>query len=201
MWEWLLVEWPQVLGFATGAACVLLAGLRNVANFPIGIANNIVLFFVFIVAGLYAAAGLQVVYLVMGAHGWWRWTRKVEQSRTYIASTPRRAWPFLFSTGVIMALVLIWVLTTFTNSELAIADAGTTAASLVAQYMLNRKWIQTWFVWIAVDIAFVALAIAAGIWVIAALYLLFIGLCIFGYRSWRQVARAEARAAAGVVAA
>lgn len=191
MWEWLLVEWPQVLGFATGAACVLLAGLRNVWTYPIGIANNVVLFAVFLFAGLYAAAGLQVVYLVMGVHGWWRWTRKVEQNRTYIGSTPRRVWPLLVIVGVIMALILIWVLTTFTDSEVAIADAATTAASLVAQYMLNRKWIQTWYVWIGVDVVFIGLSIVSGLWVIAALYLLFIGLCVFGYRSWRRVARQE----------
>lgn len=189
--DWLATEWPQVLGFVTGAVCVLLAGLRNVWNYPIGIANNIVLFAVFLGAGIYAAAGLQIVYLLMGAHGWWRWTRGVEQSRTYVADTPRRAWPWLLVAGVIGAALLVWLLTTFTDSELAVADGLTTAASLVAQYMLNRKWIQTWFVWIGVDIIFVGLSLAAGLWIIAALYVLFIGLCVFGFTSWRRVARTE----------
>lgn len=191
MLDWLIAEWPQVLGFVTGAICVLLAGLRNVWTYPIGIANNVVLFIVFIGAGVYAAAGLQVVYLVMGVHGWWRWTRGVEQSRTYIADAPRRAWPWLVLAGLVGTAVLVWVLLTFTDSELAWADAATTAASLVAQYMLNRKWIQNWFVWIGVDIVFVGLSIAAGLWVIAALYVLFIGLCVFGYTSWRRVAVEE----------
>jgi nicotinamide mononucleotide transporter len=189
--DWLIAEWPQVLGFVTGAICVLLAGLRNVWTYPIGIANNVVLFIVFVGAGVYAAAGLQVVYLVMGVHGWWRWTRGVEQSRTYIADAPRRAWPWLVLAGLVGTAVLVWVLLTFTDSELAWADAATTAASLVAQYMLNRKWIQNWFVWIGVDIVFVGLSIAAGLWVIAALYVLFIGLCVFGYTSWRRVAVEE----------
>lgn len=188
MLDWLIAEWPQVLGFVTGAICVLLAGLRNVWTYPIGIANNVVLFIVFIGAGVYAAAGLQIVYLVMGVHGWWRWTRGAEQSRTYIADAPRRAWPWLVLAGLAGTAVLVWVLLTFTDSELAWADAATTAASLVAQYMLNRKWIQNWFVWIGVDIVFVGLSIAAGLWVIAALYVLFIGLCVFGYTSWRRVA-------------
>ncbi|MFJ2369489.1 nicotinamide riboside transporter PnuC [Microbacterium sp. NPDC087665] len=191
MLDWLITEWPQVLGFVTGAICVLLAGLRNVWTYPIGIANNVVLFIVFIGAGVYAAAGLQIVYLVMGVHGWWRWTRGVEQSRTYIADAPRRAWPWLVLAGLVGTAVLVWVLLTFTDSELAWADAATTAASLVAQYMLNRKWIQNWFVWIGVDIVFVGLSIAAGLWVIAALYVLFIGLCVFGYTSWRRVAVEE----------
>lgn len=191
MLDWLQTEWPQVLGFVTGAVCVWLAGRRNVWNYPIGIANNVVLFVVFIGAGLYATSVLQIVYLLMGVHGWWRWTRGAEQSRTYVVRTPSRAWPWLAVAAVVGTVVLVWVLTTFTDSQVAIADAATTAASLVAQYMLNRKWIENWFVWICVDIAFVGLSIAAGLWVIAALYLLFIGLCVIGYRSWRQASTEE----------
>ena len=201
MLDWLQTEWPQVLGFVTGAVCVWLAGRRNVWNYPIGIANNVVLFLVFIGAGLYASSALQVVYLLMGAHGWWRWTRGAEQSRSYVVRTPSRAWPWLALAAVAGTVVLVWVLTTFTDSQVAIADAATTAASLVAQYMLNRKWIENWFVWICVDIAFVGLSIAAGLWVIAALYLLFIGLCVIGYRSWRHAASHERSGAPGVAAA
>ncbi|WP_341955132.1 nicotinamide riboside transporter PnuC [Microbacterium sp. LWH13-1.2] len=196
MLEWLQAEWPQVLGFVTGAVCVWLAGRRNVWNYPIGIANNVVLFVVFIGAGLYATAVLQVVYLLMGVHGWWRWTHGAEQSRTYVANTPRRAWPWLALAAIAGAAVLVWVLTTFTDSQVAIPDAATTAASLVAQYMLNRKWIENWFVWIGVDIAFVGLSIVAGLWVIAALYALFIGLCVIGYRSWRRAAVTDRGSAA-----
>ncbi len=87
--------------------------------------------------------------------------------------------------------VLTWLLATFTDSQVAFADAGTTAASLVAQYMLNRKWIENWAVWIAVDIAFVALSIATGLWIIAALYALFVVLCVGG------VARVASRAPRG----
>lgn len=202
MIEWLLAEWMQVLGFATGAACVILAARRNVWTYPIGIANNIVFLAVFVPAGLYASAALQVVYLGLGIHGWFRWTRGVEHDRVYVARTPRRAVPWLIVAGVAGAAVLAWVLVTFTDSQVAFADAGITAASLVAQYMLNRKWIENWFVWIGVDIAFVVLSVATGLWIVAGLYALFIVLCVFGLRGWRRVERENARvdASAGVPA-
>lgn len=187
MIEWILAEWTQILGFATGAACVLLAARRNVWTYPIGIANNLVFLVVFVPAGLYASAALQVVYLVLGVHGWLRWTRGVEQDREYVARTPRRAVPWLIVVGVAGTALLTWVLATFTDSQVALADAATTSASLVAQYMLNRKWIENWFVWIGVDVAFVALSIATGLWIIAALYALFIVLCVSGLWSWRRV--------------
>ncbi|TFV85384.1 nicotinamide riboside transporter PnuC [Microbacterium sp. dk485] len=187
MIEWILAEWMQIVGFATGAACVFLAARRNVWTYPVGIANNVVFLAVFLPAGLYAAAALQLVYLALGVHGWWRWTRGVEHDRHYIARTPRRAILWLIVAGVAGAALLTWVLSTFTDSQVAVADALTTSASLVAQYMLNRKWLENWFVWIGVDIAFVALSIVTGLWVVAALYALFIALCVFGWRSWRRV--------------
>ncbi len=189
MIDWILAEWMQILGFATGAACVFLAARRNVWTYPIGIANNLVFLAVFVPAGLYAAAGLQVIYLVLGVHGWFRWTRRVENDREYVARTPRRAVPWLILVAVAGTLVLTWLLGTYTDSQVALADAATTSFSLVAQYMLNRKWIENWWVWIGVDVAFVALSIATGLWIIAALYVLFIALCLGGLRSWRRVER------------
>lgn len=187
MIDWILAEWMQILGFATGAACVLLAARRNVWTYPIGIANNLVFLSVFVPAGIYASAGLQVVYLVLGVHGWFRWTRRIEHDREYVARTPRRAVTWLIVVAVVGTLVLTWLLDTYTDSQVALADAATTSASLVAQYMLNRKWIESWWVWIGVDVVFVALSIATGLWIIAALYALFIVLCVGGLRSWSRL--------------
>lgn len=194
MIEWLLAEWTQVLGFITGAVCVFLAGRSNVWNYPIGIVNNVILFLVFLFAGLYAAAGLQIVFLAFGAHGWLRWTSRIERDPGYVVRTPRRTVPWLLICGVVGFGMLLWALTSFTDSQAAVPDAATTAASLVAQYMLNRKWLENWLVWIGVDIAFAGLSIVAGLWVIGALYLLFIGLAALGFRNWLHLERADAGA-------
>ncbi|WP_127794030.1 nicotinamide riboside transporter PnuC [Agromyces sp. LHK192] len=191
MIEWLLAHWTEVLGFATGALCVVLAGRRNVWNYPIGIANNLVFIVLFASSGLYAATGLQVVYLAFGVHGWWRWTRGAEHDRGFIARTPRRQVPWLVLAGVGGTVLLWWVLATFTDSQVALADTATTAASLVAQYLLNRKRIENWAVWIAVDIAFVGLAIATGLWITAVLYAGFIVICAVSWRSWLRVEREQ----------
>ncbi len=191
MLEWLVAEWTQVLGFATGAVCVLLAARRIIWTYPIGIVNNIIFVALFLSAGIYASAGLQIVYLAFGIHGWLRWSHGVEHGRSYVASTPHRAVPVLILAGIAGAAVVWWVLVTFTDSHVALADAATTAGSLVAQYMLNRKWIQNWFVWAAVDIVFIGLSIVTGLWIIAALYALFFLMCVYGWWSWRAVARVE----------
>ncbi len=69
------MSWIEILGFATGALCVLLVVRRNVWNFPVGIANNVVFIALFVGAGLYADAGLQVIYIVLAIIGWAWWLR------------------------------------------------------------------------------------------------------------------------------
>lgn len=176
-----------MIGFGTGLVCVYLATRRNVWNYPIGLANNLVFLVLFAGAGLYAAAGLQVVYGALAIHGWIRWTRREENDAGYIARTRRSHIPLLVGAGVVMAVLIAWVLLNFTDSTVVWADAGTTSASLVAQYLLNRKRIESWFVWIAVDVVFAVLAAVSGLWLIAALYVIFIGLCVHGYGQWRSV--------------
>ncbi|MWB98985.1 nicotinamide riboside transporter PnuC [Agromyces seonyuensis] len=205
MIEWLAAHWTEVLGFATGAACVALAGLRNVWNYPVGIANNLVFLVLFAGTGLYASAGLQVVYLALAVHGWVRWTRGVEQDAGYIGRTPARLVPLLIAAGLGLAGVLWWVLATFAGSPLAPVDAATTAASLVAQYLLNRKLLENWYVWIGVDIVFATLMFATlmfatGLWITGILYLGFIVLCIASLRSWRAVERAGTTPASAATA-
>ncbi|MGC3955718.1 MAG: nicotinamide riboside transporter PnuC [Propionicimonas sp.] len=194
MLDWLLGNWTEVLGFTTGAVCVVLAVLRNVWNYPIGLANNVVFIGLFAVNGLYATAGLQVVFAGLAIHGWLRWTRGVEQDSDYIGSAPRRAVLPLVLAGLVAAAVLAWVLSSFTDSTVAVPDAAATAGSLAAQYMLNRKWIQNWFVWLGVDIGYVWLYLVTGLTLTAVLYAGFAVLTITGYLSWRAIARRNAAA-------
>ena len=183
MGSWLAGHWTEILGFGTGAACVLLAARRHIATFPVGIANNVVFVVLFTGSALYADAGLQVVYLVLGVHGWLAWGTRPSAG---IRPTPAYAVVPLVVAGIAGTAVLAWVLAAYTDSTTELADAATTAGSLVAQYLLNRRWRETWLVWIAVDVAYVGLYAAKDLWITAALYAVFIGLCADGWRSWRR---------------
>jgi len=186
---WLAQHWAEVLGFVTGAICVILSVVRNVWTYPIGIANNVVFVVLFVTNGLYANAGLQVVVAVLGAHGWWRWTRRVEQDSEYAVRTPAgRITPLaviaLAGTALLGWALIAWVGEPPTAGWL---DAGTTAVSMIAQYMLNRKWIENWWVWFAVDLVYIGLYGTTGLWLTAVLYAGFAVLCVIGFLSWRRL--------------
>lgn len=181
----------EVLGVVTGAACVWLAARQRVANFPVGIANNLVFLALFAGAGLYAGAGLQVVYLALAALGWWWWTHGRSDAGLVVRRTPRLAWAVL---AVACGLVtwLLWTVLSGTDSPAPFLDSLTTATSLVAQLMLGRKWLGNWAVWIATDVLLVGLYVSQGLWLTAALYAGFIVLCVDGARRWRDALVAAA---------
>lgn len=191
MLDWLATNWVEVVGFATGAGCVLLAARRNILTFPLGIANNLVFIVLFAGAALYADLGLQLVYLGLGVAGWIAWARgQAPDHRIATRAMPARAVPLLAAAGL-AATVVMALLLGLTDSTTEIADSGTTAGSLIAQVMMNRRWIQSWYVWIAVDVAYVALFAHKDLWITAALYGLFIVLCGYGLRTWRRAPHQE----------
>ncbi|KRD41598.1 nicotinamide mononucleotide transporter [Cellulomonas sp. Root930] len=179
------VGWVEILGFVTGAACVWLAARENVWNFPVGIVNTGLFLVLFTSAGLYANAGLQVVYLVLNGLGWYWWLRGGrDRGVLEVRRTPRIVWPV----GAVAVGVLTAGLTVLLRDASAAPfwDSLTTSLSLVAQLMLGRKWVGSWAVWIVTDVLLVGLYASQGLYLTAVLYALFIGLCVQGARRWRR---------------
>lgn len=192
---WWVAHWTEVVGFVTGLACVLLAARRLIWTYPLGIANNLVFIVLFADHALYADTGLQVVYLALGVQGWLSWSRRpAKDQRVAVIRMPRRSIPWLLGAAVV-ATVLVALALRHTNSTTAVADAGTTVVSLVAQLMMNRRWIESWWVWIAVDVAYVGLYLVKGLLITGALYSIFIAVCVLGYRTWRRAPAGLAHAA------
>ncbi len=128
------MDWTEIAGFVTGAACVWLLVRRNIWNFPIGIANNVLFAVLFLQSGLYADAGLQGVFIVLALIGWATWLRSGGGGAriAVVAAGPRTLAACLAAVAIIWA-VLQWGLLRFTDSTVAGWDAVTTALSLVAQ--------------------------------------------------------------------
>lgn len=187
------MNWVEVVGFVTGAVCVWLATRQHVANFPVGIANNVVFAVLFWQSGILANAALQVVYLVLAAVGWYWWVRGgPDAGRLPVRRTPRWAWPVVVGAVGVLTVAIAALLTGTAESVQPWADATTTSLSLVAQLMLGRKWLGSWAVWIVTDVLLVALYASLGLYLTAALYALFIALCVHGWRQWSRDLRGTA---------
>lgn len=181
------MNWTEILGFVTGAASVLLAVQESAWNWPVGIANNVFFFVLFWRAKLYADALLQIVYIGISIFGWWNWVHggtgrtELSISRTTFRSICQLAF---ITSAVTVALASI--LHRFTDSPVPFWDGITTALSLTAQYMLSRKLLENWWVWMSADVIYIALYCYKSLYLTGFLYLVFFGMCIAGYVGWRK---------------
>ena len=182
--------WAEVLGFATGLVNVGLLVRRHILNWPVGILNVALLMLVFWSVGLYADASLQLVYVVLGCYGWWAWLYGGEQrTELVVRTTTRREWLILAVAGVVLTAGLWLFLDRLTESTVPLADALTTALSLLATYGQTRKLVESWWLWIAADLIYIPLYAYKDLWLTSILYIAFLILCVLGLRAWQAARR------------
>jgi nicotinamide mononucleotide transporter len=181
------VSLTEILGFITGAACVALAVKENVWNWPIGILNNVFFLLLFWQSKLYADSVLQIVYVVIGVYGWWNWVYGGEhRGKLELSRMSRASFVWMSLATVLGTLAIRWLLIRLTDSSVPTLDALTTSLSLVAQYMLGRKWLENWFFWIAADVIYIGLYRFKGLNLTAILYAVFLVMCVAGWREWSK---------------
>lgn len=142
---------------------------------------------VFFEAKLYADMGLQALYFALSVYGWWAWVRGGEKHEGLRVST--LAWPAraaLLVVGAAGGLLLGAVLHRLTDASLPFADSTLASFSIVAQWLQTRKRLETWVLWIAVDLFYVAMFIYKDLHLTAGLYAVFLLLAALGFRDWRR---------------
>ena len=190
----LVIEWVAA---TLGVINISLLIFRSVWNFPFGIAMVALYIFVFYEERLYAEAGLQVFFILAQAWGWWMWVRVGgEDNRVPVRwlDWPSRAVWLMVTAAV--SVNLGWVLHQFTNAALPYADAGIACASVAAQILLGFRRIENWLIWIAIDVAAIALYIDRGLYPTAGLYGGFLVLSLIGLREWIAAEQRQRSAAA-----
>jgi nicotinamide mononucleotide transporter len=181
----------ELLGFLTGAINVWLLARENVWNWPVGLANNALYVAVFLGSGLYGDAGLQVFYIVLGIYGWWTWTHPRATTELRVERTTQQTWTWLLPATAAAAVALFFFLRRFTDSTVPAWDGLTTAMSLAATYGQCRKRIESWWIWIAVDLIYIPLYIYKNLWLTSGLYFIFMILCLVGLRAWSKTLQAQ----------
>ncbi|MER7176819.1 nicotinamide riboside transporter PnuC [Streptomyces mesophilus] len=183
------VSWTEVLGFGSGALCVWLVARQHIANWPIGIANNLFFILLFTQAGLYADAGLQLVFITLAAYGWWTWAHgggPGSSDSLPVRRTTRTEWIWLGAAGVVSTLAITLLLDHATDSTVPFWDALTTSLSLMATYGQCRKRLESWWLWIAADVVYIPLYAHKELYLTSLLYVGFMALCVLGLRNWRR---------------
>jgi nicotinamide mononucleotide transporter len=170
-----------------GAVSVWLSVRQNIWSWPTAIVNVVLYAIVFYEAKLYADMGLQVIYAILSIYGWYEWLYGgAGRTELHVTRTgPRRA-ALLALIAAAGSAILGVVLHRATDAALPFMDSFLSSTSLVAQWMMTKKLLENWLVWIAVDVLYVGMFIFKGLYLTAGLYAVFLGLAVKGYIDWRR---------------
>lgn len=177
----------ELVAVAFGLLSVYLSTRQHIIAWPTAIVNVAIFFFLFWKARLYADAVLQLFYLVLSVYGWYEWLYGGERHTPLRVSRALRIhWLVLVPLFLVGGLGLGALLDRYTDSPVPFFDALLTSGSLAAQWMMTRKLLENWIIWIVADLVYVPVFIQRGLPFTAVQYAVFLVLAVMGWRGWRQ---------------
>jgi nicotinamide mononucleotide transporter len=191
-------NWLEIVAVAFGLVSVWLSTREHIVSWPTAIVNVGVFFFLFWKAKLYADAVLQIFYLSTSVYGWWAWLHGgARHDRLQVSRTSKRAWMIGVPGTIVFGAALGAVLQRATDSPVPYLDAMLTAFSLLAQWMMTRKLLENWAVWIVLNIVYVPVLVWRGLPLTAVQYTVFLVLAFMGHVAWKKSLVAEGASPGG----
>jgi len=181
-------NWIEITAMIFAILYLVLAVKQNILCWIAGIISSAFYFFIFHSSGLYMEAYLQIFYVSIGFYGWSQWKSEDDQSTNFIVniwSKPQHL--AAISMILVFSLVSGWLLESYTNAALPFLDALVTWGAVVATYMVAKKVLENWIYWFVIDTISIFLFVARDLWITALLFMIYIVIILFGYRSWKKV--------------
>jgi nicotinamide mononucleotide transporter len=186
------LSYIELVSTVFGLISVYLASRPNIWTWPTGILNEFGFFILFFQVHLYANMLLQVFFFVVTVYGWYYWGAPASERRISRIKSDRYIWLIVLLTGGTLGLgALVSNLNVLLPGVFAhpadypYADAYTTVASIIAMLLLARKCLESWLLWISVDLVCIVLYHVKGIQLMALEYALFLIIATYGYLHWK----------------
>lgn len=183
------MDYIEIFGAATGLIYLYFEIKQKIWLWPLGIITSSFYIYIFYTSKFYADMSLQVYYLAISIYGWYHWlhggckSTKTELPVTHI--TQKKA--IMLLTITIALFVGLWaILDKLTDSPVPIGDAFTTALSITATWMLARKIIEHWYLWVIVNAVSLGLYVYKGLYPTSVLFLFNTIMSVVGYYQWRD---------------
>ena len=171
------------------ALAMVFCNIREIHwGWPLAAASSLLYVEVFRESKLYGDAALQVFFAVVALWGWLQWLRghRADGTSLHVARLTPRGLVIAIAVAGLMWPAAGWFLKTYTDSDVPWWDGFATALSVIGQFLLGRKFIENWAVWIVVNMVYVGLYAYKGLWLTLGLYIVFIVLSFVGWRQWRR---------------
>lgn len=184
------VSWLELVAVLLALWMVVCNMRVNPLGWPLAIVSSLLYFGLFWKHRLYGDASLQIVFAVVAGWGWWQWLRGRQASGAPLrvrALSGRARLVALAATAAAWPLLGLF-LDRATDTDVPYWDAFPTTTSLLGQWLLGRKYVENWPVWVVVNVVSVGLFAYKGLWLTMGLYTVFIAMSWAGWRAWRRLA-------------
>jgi len=192
--KWLSENYIEVLGAILGIIYVFFSIRQSILTWPVGLLTSLLYVWVFFVSKLYADMGLQMYYVLISIYGWYEWLHGNQTNHSVsirISRLSLKLAGILFAVSFVIFIVIWFVLKNYTDSPLPVADALATALSIVATWMLARKILEHWLVWIFVDTFSIGLFWYKDLHPTIFLFIVYTIMAIVGFKEWKKTYETE----------
>lgn len=188
MIEYLKNHYLEVIGTLLSFAYLWLSVKQKIGLWIFGFLGAVVYTIVFFQSKLYAAMSLQLYYLWVSVYGWYSWKKSKASTgeELPVRLTRFNEWPVLLGITLIIMLIYYALLSMGTDSPIPGADSFITAFSIIATWMLARKQIEHWLIWIVVDLVAVGIYFMQGLYSTSILFLVYGIMAVIGWFQWRK---------------
>lgn len=188
MSAWIAEHWVEILGVGFSLVYLYFSIRQNILLWPMGILSAVLYMVVFYQSKFYADMGLNAYYFIVSIYGWLAWRKRTDEGGDALPVSRIRLKLALILT-LITALAFAGIgllLDHFTDSPIPYWDAFTTALSFTATWMLARKIIEHWILWVIIDTVSMALYIYRGLYPTLVLFAIYTVMAVIGYIQWRK---------------
>jgi nicotinamide mononucleotide transporter len=189
--------WLEYVAVFTGIISVWLEKKENILVFPIGLINTIIYVWISIQGNLFGEASVNFYYTVVGIYGWILWTKKDAHQHhvVNIQFSNAKLWLqqilfFGFFYAAIF-LILTYLKRSFAPNAIPWADAFASASAYTGMWLLANKKVESWYWWIATNVASIPLYFVKGYVFISVYYVIVLIMSFFGLVEWMKRAVKE----------
>ena len=184
---WFAEHGLEFIAVVFGIVSVLLSVRQNIWSWPTALVNVALFFALFYKSGLYSDMGLQVVYFILSLYGWYEWLYGgKDRTELRVSILSNRTGVVLLGIGVVVWGAQTTITSRLPGVALPYLDAALTTASLIAQWMMTRKILENWALWIILDVAYVGMFIFKGLYLTAMNYAVYLALAVLGHFAWKR---------------
>lgn len=189
---WICENFVELAGALLGILYILFSIRQHILTWPTGLLTSLLYIYVFFKSGFYADMGLQWYYAFISIYGWYYWLSgdkkegNVKEKNVPVKKTGFRLFAKLTLITFIIYGVILFILVNYTDSTVPFMDSLTTALSITATWMLAKKYIEHWIIWIFTDLVSAGLYIYKDLWPTVILFIVYTIMAIIGYYEWKK---------------